>query len=190
MKTSLAKYKLAFTAVQFFIFSVPVGVHLVRPKTHFIFPPLGDANGFLVGLGLSLIGLFALLPWFTKLASKYVLAVALLGALVSCGWYVRLVQQFVVGVPIPDQGQIVYLSIGAKRSKNADTFFPDWPNRDMLVERGPREEEVRWLYTDDSINTIRNELFGSYVASLALINLAIGMFAVRSIDRESHKKVV
>jgi len=48
---------------------------------------------------------------------------------------------------------------------------------EMLAERGPNENEVKKLWTEDSIGLVRLRLFGSYLAVFMLLNFVIGIIA-------------
>ncbi|SDF67181.1 hypothetical protein [Terriglobus roseus] len=181
----LSSYKASVLGVQCFIFSVPIGVHVLRPQTHFLFPPLGDADGFLIGVGFCIVGLFTIMPWvWKKTQSPWLDSIAIVATFAFGIWYGVLVQKYVVGVPVQSQGKIVYLSVGSVKSLNAQKYFPNAKAREMLHDRGPREEEVRWLYTDESIDSARDQLLLSYISFLAAANLSVGFLALRKARQE------
>ena len=177
MTESLAEYKRNVRIVQGAIFTIPISVHLLRPHAHFMFPPLGDADGFVMPLILCVVGLFSIIPWVIKPHGRAAVNISVVGALIFCLWYAYSVEAYVVGVPIPALNRTIYVSVGSERSENANRFFPGKNNREMLIQRGPREEEVRWLFTDNSINRARFELTVSYLGLLSFMNFGIGQIA-------------
>jgi hypothetical protein len=63
--------------------------------------------------------------------------------------------------------------IALRDNRNAS----DVTDADLLMERGPYENEVKGLWTEDSISWVRLRLFGSYLGSFMLLNFFIGLVA-------------
>ena len=182
MRDSLTEYRKTVYSIQAAILTLPVGIHLIKPNTQFLFPPLGDANAFIVPLVLCVVGFVAVLPWVMKVPRNELTIAICAGGVLGCFlWYADSVDRYVVGVPIEAQHRIIYLSVGTERSENANRFFPGQDDVHMLKERGPRAEEVRWLFTDRSVNHAHRMLTIPYLGLLSFLNFGIGQLARRRI---------
>ena len=174
----LTSYAKDVRAVQWFVCAIPIGGRLWQGISPIAFPPLGADTGTSVFFAVALSGVFAILPWALplrkiKTALLCCSVLLLLGSAVS---YFLLSQRYVVSIPLPD-GSKLSVSVGSVRTAFADQYFQGETDSEMLSSRGPYENEVKKLWTEDSIGRARFGLYVSYLATLVLLNFTIGVVA-------------
>lgn len=141
-------------------------------------PPIGlnTASVYLILLaGIGMTSLLALRLETGRLGLW--LDRAVLGFVLFGFCYIILSLLYVVPVEVPSLDKIIYNSVGFERSAFANAHLADMSDMEMLIARGPSEEEVEKLYTQRSLIAVRSSLILSYVAGLGCLNFAIGCLA-------------
>jgi len=164
--------------IQWFICAIPLGGRLLRKESALAFPHLGPNTGTFVFLAIALSGIAAILPWALSLPKHKAQFLWCSFVLLVCSAvvYFSFSQRYVVPIPIPDVGNIS-VSVGNVRTTFADQNFLGKTDAEMLMDRGPYENEVKKLWTENSIISVRLRLFVSYLATLMLLNFSIGLIA-------------
>lgn len=172
------QYVASVRAVQWFVCVIPLGGRLLQKQSALAFPPLGGDIGTYIFFAIVISGLAAILPWVGTIQRSKGKSVWLTTLLAVCSVvvYFSFSEGYVVSIPLLD-GSILSVTVGSQRTRFAKENFPDKSDAEMLMARGPYENEVRKLWTEESIILIRTVLFGSYLAALVFTNLSIGLIA-------------
>lgn len=181
---TLKQYTKDVRKIQWFICFVPLGGWVLRGHWNYLFPMVGDdaANLLCLTLTMILAGVGAILPWAIKMNNNKLpmllsCTVLLIFSMIT---YFYLTGKYVISIPLPN-GEKIAVSIGSERSRFANDYIkekcPNCTDADLLMAAGPYENKVHMLWTEDSINTVRLELFGSYAAMLFLLNFIVGVLA-------------
>jgi hypothetical protein len=125
------------------------------------FPPMGDVGSF-AGLGLvSLAFLVTYVVYFWRGGRWLLGAVSIVSFLCLCV-YIALYPRFVLRIDIPPQSRTIRVSVGYERTLFAKANFGSDSDEDMLRARGFDDEEVKKLWTYQSLIIARLALFTSY----------------------------
>jgi hypothetical protein len=175
---SLAEYIKNVRAVQWIISVIPLGGRLLSGQSALAFPALGDDTGSFVFLAVVLSGVAAILPWAIPLRRGRTILMLCSVLLLFCSAiaYYHLSQRYVVSIPTGNGGKMT-VSIGSVRTAFANQTYPGKSDAEMLMSRGPYENEVKKLWTSDSIDCVRDRLFGTYLFVFMLLNFVVGLFA-------------
>ena len=168
MKTpiTLKQYYKSFLSLSGLFASVPplyasvVSVFLPAGLAALGFPPLGNVEPF-ARLGLLLLAASVIHLSYFFVPSRWAMAACLLLSAIGLFYYVGVYPKFVVRVDVPGAG-MVRVSVGQERTAFAVTNFADYSDEEMLRARGTNEEEVRRLWTLDSLRNGRISLLSSY----------------------------
>jgi len=138
------------------------------------FPPMGDVADF-ARLGLVCLAfLVTFLVYFWQGGKGALVAAAIVSFMCLCV-YVALYPKFVLRIDIPSQQTAVHVSVGYERTAFAKATFGSDSDEDMLRARGTDDEEIKKLWTYQSLTVARLALFVSYCGFI------LGLVAVFSI---------
>jgi hypothetical protein len=137
---------------------LPEGVSVLR------FPPLGDVEPF-ARLGLVALSLLTIHLIYFWNGGKWLMGATATVALLCLSLYVAIYPRFVIRIDIPSQDP-VHVSIGYARTQFAATNFPGYSDENLVRARGATDEEIRRLWTYNSIALARLGLFLSYAGFL------------------------
>ena len=147
------------------------------------FPPMGDVGGF-ARLGMVCLAfLVTFLVYFWE-GGKWPLVAAFLVSFVCLCAYVALYPHFVLRIDVPSQKTAIRVSVGYDRTQFAKTNFGSDSDEGMLRARGFDDEEIKKLWTYQSLTIARLGLFASYCGFI------LGLVAVFSLgivfDQRRH----
>lgn len=150
--------------------------------SHYVFPPLDDVFRFIAVLlaGLVTLGLFFVkdVPLAKSRTGRLkVLALTFVLAILGGCLYLAAHYRFVRAIDIPSLSKTVSVTVGFERSDFGRTISPGASDWDLLRLRGTSEEEVRRLWTANSVLLARLALFTSFLLVL-LAATAMGSLAV------------
>jgi hypothetical protein len=134
----------------------------------YLFPPLGSMDGparvglvaLCLGVSLGVYFLVAVNP--VKSPTRMIWS-ALLVSAVCLFAYLAFYDAFIHRVEIPSRGTSLYVSVGYQRTEFAKQTFGSASDEEMLRARGPSEEEIRRLWTRQSLIIARLGLYSSCV---------------------------
>lgn len=177
---SLKEYIKSVRRIQKFIYVIPLGGWVLVGHWKYAFPVVGDsgANFRCLTLTMVIASIGAILPWAfkTSKARLRVLLPCFLVLLVATTAYFHLTEKYVISVRLGN-GDYLTVSIGSERSKEANELCPNCTNMQLLERAGPYEDKIQEFWTEDSINSVRMEMFVSYAVMFFLLNLIVGVFA-------------
>jgi hypothetical protein len=141
----------------------------------YAFPPLGGveevARTALVAMALA--ATFGVYFWYGSTATDpKTVAIALIVAAILFLAYFGLHLRFVRRVDIPTLSTATYVSIGYERTVFAKTTFDAASDEDLLRSRGLDDEQVRRLWTTNSLIVARLLLFTAYCACILALVVA------------------
>lgn len=169
MTLTLAQYYKSFLSVRGLFaaaFTLMPAWSVLKPGR--IFPPLGNetsaAQFFAVTLGAATTYVVYL---SAKNMSDARIRRTIIGLLVTavvlfCAYFCAQLR-FVRVVPIPALGQDEVASVGFARTQFANLAFGDLTDEDLLRKRGIDDEQIRKLWTTESIVASRLTLLFSYL---------------------------
>jgi hypothetical protein len=135
---------------------------------------MGDVSSF-ARLGLVCLAfLVTYLVYFWQGGRWPLVAAAAIAFLSLCS-YIALYPQFVLRIDVPAQKTTVRVSVGYDRTPFARTTFGSASDEDMLRARGFDDEEIKKLWTYQSLTLARLALFASYCGFI------LGLVAVFSL---------
>lgn len=171
----LASYVKDVRKTQWFICSLPLCARLLDKQSALAFPPLGAETGTYVFMTIVLAGVAAVLPWAlpTRKFKALLLISSTVLILVAAIGYHSVTQRYVLKFTVPD----VSLSIGSVRTSFADQYFSGKSDVYMLQAEGPNENEVKRLWTDESVDSVRSRIFASYLSFFTLLNFIVGLIS-------------
>lgn len=177
---TLTQYYKAFLSVFGVLAAAPpIIVGLILPFVSdgtpvYGFPPLGDVASF-ARLGLVCLAFLVTFLIYFWQGGKWPLVAAFLVSFVCLCAYVAFYPQWVVRIDVPSQRAAIRVSVGYERTQFAKTNFASDSDEDMLRARGTDEEEIKKLWTYQSLTVARLALFVSYCGFL------LGLVAVFSL---------
>ncbi len=189
-QTSLKHYYLSFSSVP--VALVPYVSKLFEGSTAAIlFPPVGTIEG-VSRLGTTVLALLVTCVVFVwggekPRAKSRRTAVSLCVAFVFFVCYLGLYSRFVRQVDISSAAKTVYVSVGYDRTPLAARSFPEMSDEEMLVQRGPYEDQIQLLWTARSLLVVRIGLSVSYCAFLMCVVAVLSWTALYAavIERQS-----
>ena len=138
------------------------------------FPPMGDIESF-ARLGLVCMALLVTYLVYFWRGGRWLLAAAAVVAFMCLCVYIALYPRFVLRIEIPSQRVTARVSVGYDRTQFARANFASDSDEDMLRARGFDDEEVKELWTYQSLIIARLALFASYCGFI------LGLVAVFSL---------
>lgn len=136
------------------------------PGSAYFSPPLGDAEapsraGLLI-LAFATTYAVYFVSSETRPRSGRIIASAVLIAFLALIAYFIAFQRFVRRIDIPSRNTLVYVTVGYERTAFATSNFGSATDEEMLRARGTDEEQLRMLWTLQSLITARFEVFAPY----------------------------
>jgi hypothetical protein len=125
------------------------------------FPPLGDV-GSLARWGLVCLAFLVTFLIYFWHGGKWPLVAAAFVSFVCLCVYVALYPHFVLRIDVPSQKTAIHVSVGYDRTQFAKANFGSDSDEDMLRGRGTEDEEIKKLWTYQSLAVARLALFVSY----------------------------
>lgn len=196
MKTpiTLKQYYKSFLSLSGLFASVPplyasvVSVFLPAGLAVLGFPPLGNVEP-LARLGLLLLAASVIHLSYFFVPSRWAIAACVFLSAIALFYYVGVYPKFVVRVDMPGAG-MVRVNIGQERTAFALTNFADYSDEEMLRARGTSEEEVRRLWTLDSLRKGRVSLLSSYcvfiLGIVSVFSLGVRLDLARQSSSDKH----
>lgn len=140
-----------------------------------LLPPLGSIETYAADVAAPVVAAFGLLPMFfgTKAVAKrnaWAGAFLALGCLILYGVFLA---SFVQGVDTPKDGR-QFRTIGGERTEEANTRFPNAPPEEILRKAGLTDAAIERMWTPESVDRARIELFVSYLFALGSANYTFG----------------
>lgn len=185
--TDITRYIKILRVLQTFVWVLPIGFSLCSNR-HWISPPLGPDDNFVLPIACVLVGIFTLVPlalpsinWATV-----VFFVSVLGSICLLFTYASFVEEYVAKIDITAQHRTIYVSIGSQRTAFAITHYPNWSSEDMLIDQGHEESDIQRMWTRESISSARSKLLCFYILLLVCLNLSIGSLARKLSLAESN----
>ena len=172
-------YKGFWSLLGFLAAAPPITVAVIVPfisdsAPAYGFPPMGDIES-LARLGLVVFAvLITFLVYYVRGGKRSLFGVALVSFLSLCV-YLALYSHFVLRIDIPSQKTTVHVSVGYERTAFAKATFGSDSGEDMLRARGTDDEEIKKLWTYQSLTVARLALFVSYCGFI------LGLVAVFSL---------
>lgn len=114
--------------------------------------------------------------WGTPLTMGVLFFLAFIGFLFYDQWSVRAIRTFY----IPTLRKNVSVIVGLERSQFAKQYFNDKTDEDMLEERGYTKNEIRRLWTQESILRARFFIIVSYFSTLLLLGIGFSVGVLKS----------
>src|SRR5271157_1899599 len=147
------------------------------------FPPMGEVGGF-ARLGLVCLAfLVTFLVYFWE-GGKWPIVVAALVSFVCLCAYVAFYPHFVLRIDVPSQKTAVRVSVGYERTQFAKANFGSDSDEDMLRARGTDDEEIKKLWTYQSLTVARLALLASYCGFILSLVAAFSLAIV--FDQRRH----
>lgn len=149
------------------------------------FPPVGDVEGF-ARLALVVLAFLVTIAVYFWKGDKWLLVAAGLASFVCLCVYVALYPRFVLRIDVPSQNTLVRVSVGYDRTQFAKTTFGPDSDEDMLRARGTDDEEIKKLWTYQSLTVARLALLVSYCGFILGFVAAFSLAIV--FDQRRHVK--
>jgi hypothetical protein len=112
---------------------------------------------------------------------------ALLVSAVCLLAYLALYEAFIHRVEIPSRETSVYVSVGFQRTEFAAQTFGSASDEEMLLARGPSEEEIRRLWTRQSLIIARLGLYSSCALTTLSLLFVFSFALVRDMSLRPRK---
>ncbi len=138
------------------------------------FPPIGDVGGF-ARLGLVCLAFIVTFLIYFWQGGKWLLVASAAVSFACFCVYVALYPRLVMRINIPSQQTVVHVIVGYDRTPFAKANFGGYSDEDMLRERGTDNEEIKKLWTYQSLTVARLLLLVSYCGFI------LGLVAVFSL---------
>jgi hypothetical protein len=144
----------------------------------FVWPPLGSLETYAAVLATAIIAAIGMVPGMvaTKARAKRQFIVMVFVSAVSLICYGSFLATRVVGVETPENGK-QYRTVGKVRTDLARQKFDGAPNELILKRAGLTDDAIKRMWTPDSVDNARIELFIWYLLTMGSINYALGAFA-------------
>jgi hypothetical protein len=189
---SFLDLKLLFAGVPF----LPLLLHLCVPDSttfaEYLYPPLGDVQrlAFAATFGFLLLTTFVVFTCCRLARKVHTSASALLmvGAAVCVCALIALYVPYVRRVPVPSINLEVPVSIGYQRTDFALQTYQHWSDWEMLHDRGPWEEQIQKLWTQQSIIVVRVLLWFFYTMTLACFLSIVSIAAYQHTAEEDQNE--
>jgi len=147
------------------------------------FPPMGDVGGF-ARFGLVCLAFLVTFVVYFWGGGKWPLVAAALVSFVCLCAYIALYPHFVLRIDVPSQKTAVRVSVGYDRTQFAKTTFGSDSDEDMLRARGTDDEEIKKLWTYQSLTVARLALLASYCGFILSLVAAFSLAIV--FDQRRH----
>lgn len=158
--------------------SLPPAVPLVGlgvPRLPFVWPPIGSIDIYAAGIATVIIWAFGMFPQrlrYKKSARRWA-GFGLALAFGSFLFYAHFIAAYVVRVETPKNGS-QYRTVGSEKSIKALHDYPSESDEGLVKIAGLEDGDIERMWTPSSVRLARLELFSSYLATLCLINFALG----------------
>jgi hypothetical protein len=132
---------------------------------------------------LNFVGFFRDNRWLTTIIIVILLILACAATVKYIVWQERAVRCGQVQ-PENRNPEVQCVIIGLERSERAEESFPDFTDKKMLEKRGWTREQVRFLWTPESIEKAHIYLIGYYLAVPLLLVAMISVLILRQCEDE------
>lgn len=175
---TFAAYRKALIGLQGFAFALPAAANLFDRKSIF-FPPMGDDIVPWKLFAMFIVGSSCLIPYHLLSDAKRKIAIGagFLLFILSASCYMWVHTKYVVAVPRPN-GSHIFVIRGTERNPDLKEPYRSMSDEDLTQHSGQSDDALELAYKRESLIANRGKVFGSYVASLVLLEFFLGSCAV------------
>jgi hypothetical protein len=186
LKAYFKQFGSVFGIITGFIGAFPfIGNYLLQQKISNIIPPVEDyvLVIYVVFFIAAVLNVYFLKdlncwkkPWSVPLTMGVLFLLAIIGFMFYDHWSERAIRT----IYIPTLKKNVNVIVGLERSRFAVQNFNDEPDEQMLEKRGYTKNEIRRLWTQESILRARLFIIGSYFLALLLLGVGFSVGVLKS----------